>query len=41
MKEFADDNFSSDKDVRKFCKRVENTERWGEIARKRLFSANT
>ena len=36
-KEFADDNFKSDENGRKFSKRVENTEGKGEIARYEQF----
>ena len=32
MKEFADDNFESDENGRKFPKRIENTVEKGEIA---------
>ena len=32
LKEFADANFKKDKNDRKFCKWVENTDRKGEIA---------
>ena len=37
MKEFADDNFWIYENGRKFSKRVENTERRGEIARNEQF----
>ena len=37
LKDFADDNFKFDENVRKFCKRVENTVRKGEIACYELF----
>ena len=38
MKEFADDNFKLDENVRKLSKRVENTAGKGEIARYEHFS---
>ena len=37
LKEFADDNFKSDRNSRKFSKRVENTLEKGEIARYEQF----
>ena len=37
LKEFADDNFKFDENVRKLSKRVENTVRKGEIARYEQF----
>ena len=37
MKEFADDNFKSDENVRKFSKWVKNTVGKGEIARYEQF----
>ena len=37
MKEFADDNFKFDDNVRKFFKRVENNVGKGEIARYEQF----
>ena len=37
MKDFADDNFIYDENVRKFLKRVENTVGKGEIARYEQF----
>ena len=37
MKEFADDNFKFDEDIRKLSKQVENTVGKGEIARYEQF----
>ena len=37
LKDFADDNFKFDEDVRKFMKRVKNTVGKGEIARYEQF----
>ena len=37
LKEIADDNFKFDENLRKFCKRVENTVGKGEIARYEQF----